>query len=259
MAVSGTVAPMRIDLNADVGESFGRYVLGQDTALMPLITSANVACGFHAGDPHVMRRTVQIAIDHGVAIGAHPGFPDLAGFGRRAIPLSPAEVEDVVVYQVGALAGMARACGGVLRHVKPHGALYNLAADSPAIAEAIARATAAIDPGLVLVGLAGSASIDAARAAGLAAASEAFADRTYEPDGRLSPRDRTDAVIHDPEQVAARAVFMVTHRAIPTRDGGSRASEVDTICIHGDTPGAASLALAIREALAKAGVTVAPL
>jgi len=259
MAVSGSVASLRVDLNADVGESFGRYVLGQDTALMPLITSANVACGFHAGDPHVMRRTVQIAIDHGVAIGAHPGFPDLAGFGRRTMPLSSAEVEDVVVYQIGALLGMVRACGGVLRHVKPHGALYNLAADSPVVAEAIARATAAVDPDLIVVGLSGSASIDAARAAGLATASEAFADRTYEANGRLVPRDRTDAVIHDPEEAAARAVFMVTHRAIPTRDGGSRASDVDTICIHGDTPGAAALALAIREALTKAGVTMAPL
>lgn len=226
---------------------------------MPLITSANVACGFHAGDPHVMRRTVQLAIDHGVAVGAHPGFPDLAGFGRRTLPLSPAEIEDVVVYQIGALAGMVRARGGALRHVKPHGALYNLAADSPDVAEAIARATAAIDPALVLVGLAGSASIDAARAAGLATASEVFADRTYESDGRLSPRDRTDAVIHDPEQAAARALFMVTHHAVPTRDGRTRASQVDTICIHGDTPGAAALALAIREALAKAGVTVSPL
>jgi len=257
MPVSGSVAPLRIDLNADVGESFGRYVLGQDTALMPLITSANVACGFHAGDAHVMRKTVQLALAHGVAIGAHPGFPDLAGFGRRAIPLTPAEVEDVVVYQVGALAGMVRACGGAIRHVKPHGALYNLAADDVAIAEAIARATAAIDSGLILLGLAGSASIEAARNAGLATASEAFADRTYESNGRLSPRDRVDAVIHDAGQVADRAVFMVTHRAVPTRDGGSRPLDVDTICIHGDTPGAAALALAVREALTRAGVRIA--
>jgi 5-oxoprolinase (ATP-hydrolysing) subunit A len=257
MAVSGSVAPLRIDLNADVGESFGRYVLGQDTALMPLITSANVACGFHAGDPHVMRKTVQSAIAHGVAIGAHPGFPDLAGFGRRPIPLTPAEVEDIVVYQVGALSGMVRACGGGLRHVKPHGALYNVAADNLAIAEAIARATAAIDPGLILVGLAGSASIAAARTAGLATAGEAFADRTYESDGRLSPRERADAVIHDADQAAARAVFIVMNRAVPTRDGGNLPIDVDTICIHGDTPGAAALARAVREALTRAGVEVA--
>jgi len=257
MAVSGSVAPLRVDLNADVGESFGRYVLGQDTALIPFITSANVACGFHAGDPHVMRKTVQIAIEHGVAVGAHPGFPDLAGFGRRAIPLTPAEVEDVVVYQIGALAGMVRACGGALRHVKPHGALYNLAADDASMAEAIARATAAVDPGLIVIGLAGSALIEAARSAGLATASEAFADRNYEPTGRLSPRDRVDAVIHDVEQVAARAVYMVTNRAVPMRDGGSRPIDVDTICIHGDTPGAAALARAVRAALTRAGVEVA--
>jgi 5-oxoprolinase (ATP-hydrolysing) subunit A len=248
---------MRVDLNADVGESFGRYVLGQDAALMPFITSANIACGFHAGDPHVMRKTVQLAIDHDVAIGAHPGFPDLAGFGRRAMRLTPAEVEDVVAYQIGALAGIVRASGGVLRHVKPHGALYNVAADDAAIAHAIARATAAIDPALILTGLAASALIEAGRAAGLQTASEAFADRTYEQTGRLSPRDRADAVIHDVEQVAARAVFMVTNRALPLRDDGSRPIEVDTICIHGDTPGAPLLARAVREALARAGVSVA--
>jgi UPF0271 protein len=249
----------KVDLNADVGESFGRYELGQDTALMPFITSANIACGFHAGDPHVMRKTVQLAIEHGVAIGAHPGFPDLAGFGRRAIPLTPAEVEDVVAYQIGALSGIARACGGVLRHVKPHGALYNVAADDPPLARAIARATAAVDASLVLVGLAGSALIAAGRDAGLRTASEAFADRAYEPTGRLSPRERADAVIHDVDQVAARAVFMVTNHAVPLRNEGSRAIEVDTICIHGDTPGAATLARAVREALARAGVTVTAL
>jgi UPF0271 protein len=248
-----------VDLNADVGESFGRYELGQDTALMPFITSANIACGFHAGDPHVMRKTVQLAMAHGVALGAHPGFPDLAGFGRRVIPLTLSEVEDVVAYQLGALAGLVRAHGGVLRHVKPHGALYNVAADDPAVADAVARATAAVDASLTLVGLAGSALIDAGRGAGLRTASEAFADRSYEATGRLSPRDRADAVIHDVEQVAARAVFMVTNRAVPLRDGGSRPIEVDTICIHGDTPGAATLARAVREALSRAGVTVAAL
>ena len=248
-----------VDLNADVGESFGRYVLGQDTALMPFITSANIACGFHAGDPHVMRRTVQLAIQHDVAIGAHPGFPDLAGFGRRVIPLTSAEVEDVVAYQLGALSGIVRACGGVLRHVKPHGALYNVAADDPAVAHAIARATAAVDASLILVGLAGSALLQAGRDAGLRTASEAFVDRSYEATGRLSPRDRADAVIHDVDQVAARAVFIATNRAVPLRDESSLRIEVDTICIHGDTPGAATLARAVREALSRAGVTVAAL
>jgi UPF0271 protein len=251
--------PLRVDLNADVGESFGRYELGQDASLMPLITSANIACGFHAGDPHVMRRTVQLAIAHGVAIGAHPAFPDLAGFGRRVIPLTPAEIEDVVAYQIGALSGIVRACGGVVRHVKPHGALYNLAADDRALADAIARATAGVDPRLILVGLAGSALIDAGQHAGLRTACEVFADRGYEATGRLTPRDRPGAVVHDVEQAAARAVFMVTNRAVPLADGASLPTTVDTVCLHGDTPGAAALAAAVREALSRAGVTVAAL
>jgi UPF0271 protein len=250
---------MTVDLNADVGESFGPYVLGQDPALMRHVTSVNVACGFHAGDAHVMRRTVQLARDCGVAIGAHPGFPDLAGFGRRAMSLTPSEIEDIVVYQVGALAAMATACGTRIHHVKPHGALYNLAAADPASATAVARGVATVDSELTLVGLAGSQLIAAGRAAGLHTASEVFADRGYDEEGRLLARQIDGAVIHDLAAVRQRAVWMVQNRAVPTPGGGGLSRDVDTICIHGDTEGAPALAQSVREALAAAGVTVSAL
>lgn len=245
-----------IDLNADVGESFGAYALGADAALMPVITSANVACGFHAGDPGVMRETVTLAREHGVAIGAHPGFADLAGFGRREMGLTPREVEDLVVYQIGALAGVAAAHGLVLQHVKPHGALYNMAARDAALADAIARAVASVDRSLVLFGLPASQLIGAARRRGLRAACEAFADRAYEADGSLVPRSQPGAVIHDPRVVVARAVEMARDRTVAARDGTRVALQVDTICVHGDTPDAAHLASEIRKALNGAGVEV---
>lgn len=250
-------ATMRIDLNGDVGESFGRYTLGGDEALMPALTSANIACGFHAGDPGVMRATVDLARSHGVAIGAHPGFPDLVGFGRRALAASPREVEDLVLYQVGALAAIARAQGTRLRHVKPHGALYNQAASDLSLAEAVARAVAAFDPSLVLVGLSGSKLLEAGRHAGLGVAAEAFADRAYQSDGTLVPRDRPGAVLTDADTVAERALAMVRDRAVTAEDGARVELAIDTLCLHGDTPAAASLAGRVREVLAAAGVVLA--
>lgn len=248
---------MRTDLNADVGESFGVYTLGHDAALMPHITSANVACGFHAGDPHVMRRTVQLAHEHGVAVGAHPGFPDLTGFGRRPMPLSPAEIEDVVSYQVGALAGVAARVGVDLTHVKPHGALYNMAADDRALADAIAHAIVTVNRHLTLVGLSGSALIAAGREAGLRTASEVFADRGYDARGRLLPRGAAGGVLTSADDVCRRAVTMVRDGVVLASDGSRVALDVDTICVHGDTPGAPELARRLRQALTGAGVAVA--
>ena len=236
----------RVDLNADVGESFGVWALGGETGLFAHITSANVACGFHAGDPGVMRATVELAKTHGVAVGAHPGFPDLAGFGRRDMRLTPREVEDIVVYQVGALAGVAAAQGVRLQHVKAHGALYNMAAVDATLADAIARAVAAVDASLLLVGLRGSELVRAAARAGLRGASEVFADRAYRPDGTLVPRGEAGAVIHDPDAVVARVA-------------GLTGPDVDTICVHGDTPGAAQLARRVRAALEAEGIAVSSL
>jgi 5-oxoprolinase (ATP-hydrolysing) subunit A len=248
---------MRIDLNADVGESFGVYSLGADAALMRSITSASIAAGFHAGDPSVLRRTINLAKSHGVAIGAHPGFPDLVGFGRRELRVAPAEAEDFVLYQIAAVAGVAAAEGVKLQHVKPHGALFNMASRDAALAAAIAKAVAAFDHSLILFGLPGSEILRAGRAAGLRVAAEIFADRTYEPDGSLTPRSRPGSVIHDAGEVASRAVRMITERAVDAVDGTIVALEADTICVHGDTPGAEQLAAGLRARLEAAGVTVA--
>jgi UPF0271 protein len=247
---------MRLDLNADVGESFGTYKLGQDVQLMPSITSASVACGFHAGDPGVMRETVALAQRHGVAVGAHPSFPDLVGFGRREMRATPREVEDFVVYQIGALAAVAAAGGMRLQHVKAHGALYNMAVRDATLADAIAHATAAVDRSLILFGLPGSELIAAGQRAGLRTAREGFADRAYKRDGTLVPRTEPGAVIEDPEVVVNRAVSMARDRAIDAIDGSRIALEVETICVHGDTPGAATLTSRIRAALTGAGVSV---
>jgi UPF0271 protein len=230
--------------------------MGDDAALMRVITSANVACGFHAGDPGVMRQTVELARAHGVAVGAHPGFQDLAGFGRREMRCSPREIEDLVVYQVGALATVAAAQGVRLQHVKAHGALYNMAAVDAALAAAIARATASVDRDLVLFGLPGSALLAEGRKAGLQVAAEIFADRAYLADGSLAPRSRPGSVIHDRDAVVARAVGMVRERAVVSVEGPTVPLEADTLCVHGDTPGAAGLARAIRAALEADGVTV---
>jgi 5-oxoprolinase (ATP-hydrolysing) subunit A len=249
---------MRLDLNADIGESFGAYNLGHDALLMPAITSASVACGFHAGDPGVMRETIALARQHGVAIGAHPGFPDLVGFGRREMRATPREVEDFVVYQIGALAAMAAAQGLRLQHVKAHGALYNIAVRDAVVADAIARATASVDSALILFGLPGSELIAAGRRAGLRTAREGFADRAYRADGTLVPRAEPGAVIDDPDIVVSRAIAMVREREVRAIDGSRVALEVETICVHGDTPGAAMLASRIRQALLDAGVSVLP-
>jgi len=247
---------MRIDLNSDLGESFGPWPMGDDQALMANISSANVACGFHAGDPGTMRATVALAKNTGVAVGAHPGFPDLVGFGRREIKATPREVEDFVVYQVAALAGIAAAQGVRLQHVKAHGALYNMACRDRGLAEAIARAVAGFDRSLILFGLPNSELITAGRAAGLNVAAEVFADRAYEPNGSLASRQKAGSVIHDQAAVVARAIRMVRERRVVATDGSEISLEADTICLHGDTPGAAELARAVRAGLESAGVKV---
>jgi UPF0271 protein len=250
---------MRVDLNSDVGESFGAYTIGQDPVLIPHITSANVACGFHAGDPGVMRATVALARANGVAVGAHPGFPDLVGFGRRALHATPREVEDFVVYQIGALTAVAAAQGVRLQHVKAHGELFNMAARDAGLADAIARATAAVDRSLILFGLPRSEMIAAGERAGLRTASEVFADRAYEPDGSLMSRRKPGAVIADPDAVVQRVIRMAKERTVVASDGSVVSLTVDTICVHGDTPGAADLAARIRQALVGAGVDVKPI
>jgi UPF0271 protein len=248
---------VRVDLNADVGESFGAYVYGDDEGVVPSVSSVNIACGFHAGDPLVMRSTVQLALRHRAAMGAHPGFPDLHGFGRREMRVSTAELENLVAYQIGALAAIAATEGATLQHVKPHGALYNMAAGDPRIADAIARALRAVDRRLILFGLAGSELIAAGGRAGLRVASELFADRGYRPDGSLAPRGTLGAVMTDAGDIASRAVTMVLHGSVVAVDGSRLSVRGDTICIHGDTPGAASIARAVRLALERAEIEVA--
>ena len=247
---------MRIDLNCDLGESFGAYSIGADEAIMPYITSANIACGAHAGDPLVMQRTVELSHAHGVAIGAHPGLPDLAGFGRRAMALAPGDAYALIVYQVGALMGFAAAAGARVRHVKPHGALYNMAAGRPDLADEIARAVHDIDDGLVLVGLAGSELVRAGSAAGLAVAREAFVDRGYHADGTLVARGNRGALIHDPEAAVRRALGIVMDQRVTTVDGAELTVEADTLCIHGDSETAPLIARAVHDALVDAGVAV---
>ena len=241
-----------MDLNADVGESYGAWVLGDDEAVLDVVTSANVACGFHAGDPVTLLRTVTAAAARGVVVGAQVSYPDLVGFGRRDMELTAAEIEADVLYQLGALAGLARAAGTEVRYVKPHGALYNRAARDPAVAEAIAGAVARYGelPVLLLAGSPG------ARAAG--ALGECFADRAYTPEGRLVSRREKRAVLTDPDEVAARAVRMATERIVTAVDGSTLPVEAVSICLHGDTPGAAELARRVRAGLEAAGVTPAP-
>jgi len=247
---------MRIDLNSDVGESFGAYTIGDDAGLMKSITSANIAAGFHAGDPTVLRNTIRMAKASGVAVGAHPGFPDLVGFGRRELNVTPSAAEDFILYQIAAVAGVAGAEGARIQHVKPHGALFNMAVRSAELSAAIARAVAAFDPSLILFGLPGSEMLNAGRAAGLRVAAEAFADRAYEADGSLVSRRKPGSVIHDADAVVSRAVRMVKDRTVVAVDGAVVKIEADTICIHGDTPGSDELAARLRAGLERAGVTV---
>jgi 5-oxoprolinase (ATP-hydrolysing) subunit A len=243
---------MFMDINCDMGESFGRYTLGNDAALMPLITSANIACGLHAGDALVMHKTIRLAKSSGVAVGAHPGYPDLQGFGRRSMEMSPEEVEALVLYQLGALAGFARAEKVELVHVKPHGALYNQAARDRSLARAIARAVAGFSMELILVGLAGSQLVAAGEEVGLKTASEGFPERGYMPDGSLMPRKMPGAVLDSPAEAAAQALRLAREgiEAITGR------VKVDTLCIHGDNPGALEIAGAVRQALLASGVEI---
>jgi UPF0271 protein len=250
---------VRVDLNADVGESVGPWPMGDDERLIQLVTSVNVACGAHAGDPLTIDRTVRAALASGVALGAHPGYPDLVGFGRRDLDMAPDELEASLVYQVGAVAAFARAAGSPLRHVKPHGALYNLAARDLTVAATIARAVARVSGDLVLVGLAGSVMATAAADSGLASAAEAFADRAYEADGTLRSRRLPGAVLDSPERAAAQALSIVRDGSVESHDGRVVPVRADTICIHGDTPAAADYAIAVRAALEGAGVTIAAL
>jgi len=243
---------VHIDLNADVGEG-----VGDDEGVVPFVSSVNIACGFHAGNPLLMRSTVRLARRHGISVGAHPGFHDLEGFGRRDMQVGTAELESLVAYQIGALAALAGAEGVRLSHVKPHGALYNMAARDMAMATAVARAVRAVDASLVLFGLSGSQLVAAAEGAGLQVASEVFADRGYQADGSLAPRGTAGALLTDTADVARRAVRMATGNGITCVDGTAIPVTADTICIHGDTTGAAALARAVRDALTAAGVEVA--
>lgn len=237
---------MRIDLNCDLGESFGRYVIGHDEEILNYITSANIACGFHAGDPVVMERTVKAALEKGVSVGAHPGYPDLEGFGRRNMSLSSAELRASILYQVGALKSMVEVYGGKLRHVKPHGSLYNAAAVDYKMAMVIARAVADIDRELILVGLAGSMLIQAARDAGITPAGEAFADRAYNDDGTLVSRRVDGAVLNDKNQVVDRVIRMIREGRVESLYGATLAIEADTICLHGDNQQALVFAERLR-------------
>jgi UPF0271 protein len=249
---------MRIDLNSDVGESYGAWTMGQDEALIPLVTSVNIACGAHAGDPQVMARTVALAGEYGVGIGAHPGYPDRDGFGRRDLAMTADELEASVLYQLGALAAFVNAAGLRLGHVKPHGAMYNRAARDTELSAAICRAVQRFDPSLVVVGLAGSVLLETARANDLAVAAEAFADRAYEADGSLRSRRLPNAILPTPEAAAEQALSIVTLGNVTSHDGQPVRLAADTLCVHGDTPGAPEYVRQIRRTLESAGVTVAP-
>jgi UPF0271 protein len=248
-----------MDLNADLGESFGAWTLGDDARLVEHLTSANLACGFHAGDFRVMEATVALCRDAGVAVGAQPGYPDLLGFGRRPLAFEPDEIESLVRYQIGALEAFCRAAGVDMQHVKPHGALYNQAAADPMLAGAIARAVTRFSRDLCLFGLASSETMAAAAAdAGLRFVPEAFADRRYLPDGSLQPRGQAGAVIEDAADAAAQALMIATDGAVVAVDGSRVALRAESICCHGDTPGAVEIAASVRSALAAAGVRVEP-
>jgi UPF0271 protein len=246
-----------IDLNCDMGESYGRWTLGADEAIMPFISSANVACGFHGGDPHVMRRTVELALTHRVALGAHPSLPDLVGFGRRQMEVSPRELQDYLCYQTGALREIARAAGATLQHLKPHGILYSMMEADETLAAAAGQA--AIDAGLILMTLASGRYDATCRKMGARVASEGFADRAYNVDGTLVSRKIAGSLITDPARAAGQAVEMAMRGKVRTMDGVEIDLSVQTICCHGDTPGAERIVRAVREGLEKAGCQVEPL
>jgi UPF0271 protein len=245
-----------IDLNCDMGESYGAWRMGDDRALMPLITSANVACGFHAGDPSTIRATVRLAVDHGVAVGAHPSYPDLQGFGRRVMQISAQECYDLVVYQAGAVEAFARAGGARLHHVKIHGMLYNVAAKDAALADAIVRATKDLGGGVMLYALSGSAMMEAAQRHGVRAVAEVFGDRSYQSDGTLTPRSRPGAMITDESASVAQVLMMVEQGKLRSLDGVDVPVDPGTLCLHGDQPDAVRFATALRAALAERKIDV---
>jgi UPF0271 protein len=247
---------LSIDLNCDMGESFGAWKMGHDEAVLPFVTSANIACGFHAGDPATMRKTVSAAIEHKVSLGAHPGLPDLLGFGRRNMDVTPQNVYDMVVVQVGALAGVAASQGVRLNHVKAHGSLYNMAAKNKELARAMAQAVHDVDRDLIFFGLASSALVVAAEEVGVRVAQEVFADRTYQSDGSLTPRTRPEAMIVDSQISIKQVLRMVREGKVRSVQGGDINVRADTLCIHGDQPGAVMFARAIRAALQAEGIEV---
>lgn len=249
-----------IDLNCDMGEGFGAYAIGDDAAMLRIVTSANIACGFHAGDPGVIDTTLRLAKDNGVAPGAHPGFLDLYGFGRRAIRgESPAEIERQVIYQIGAVQSLAHVAGHPIRHVKAHGALANIAAEEADLAMAVARAVKAVDPSLILVVMPGLETEKAAERLGLPMAREIYADRAYAETGNLLPRKQPGAVIHDAGEAARRVVQMVEEGAVVTASGKRIWGRIDTVCVHGDTPGAVEMARRVRDRLTETGHRLAPM
>jgi UPF0271 protein len=243
-----------IDLNCDMGESYGHWRMGDDAAIMPLVTSANIAAGFHGGDPATIRTTVRLALEHGVAIGAHPSLPDLAGFGRRAMKITPQEAYDLVLYQAGAVEAFARAAGARLHHVKCHGALYNMAANDAALSEAIVRAVKDLGGNALLYALSGSRMMALAATHGVKAVAEVFADRGYENDGTLAPRDAPGGMIEEAEKSVAQALRMVEAGIVVSRHGERVAVAADTMCLHGDQPGAVAFAQALRAAFAARGL-----
>lgn len=247
-----------VDLNSDVGESFGRWTLGDDAAVLRLVTSANVACGFHAGDPSTLRRCCELAAEHGVTVGAQVGYRDLAGFGRRFLDVDPVELADDVTYQIGALEAMARVSGTRVAYVKPHGALYNTAVHHEAQAQAVVDAVAAYDRDLPVLGLPGSELLARAEAAGLRPVREAFADRGYTPEGTLVARSQPGALLEDPAEVARRVVRLVSEGVVTAVDGTDVAVDAESVCLHGDTPGAVEMAAQVHAALEAAGVAVRP-
>jgi UPF0271 protein len=243
-----------VDLNADLGESFGIWELGDDDAMLEIVTSANIACGFHAGDRVRLAVTCQSAASCGVRVGAQVGYHDLAGFGRRYIDVAPAELTADVIYQIGALQALARTAGTSVGYVKPHGALYNTIVNNREQARAVAEAVRAVDPALPVLGLSGSVFFDEARRLGLRTVAEAFADRAYRPDGQLVPRREKGAVLHDPNQIAERVATMVASGRISAADGSTIDVEVESVCVHGDSPGALEIATAVRKRLLADGV-----
>lgn len=249
----------RVDLNSDLGESFGRYTLGSDDQIIPLITSANVACGFHASDPVVMNKTIEMAREAGIHVGAHPGYPDLMGFGRRNMTISPAEAKAYTLYQIGALDAFCKAAGLEMQHVKPHGAFYNMAAKDYKLAHGICEAIEEYNPKLILMALSGSEMIRAAEDCGLRAASEVFADRAYEEDGTLVNRSKEGAMITDEDEAIARVVRMIKEQKVTAITGKDIPLKADSICVHGDGAKALAFVAKIRETLTKEGIEICPL